>query len=38
MLRGKLVGTSVLNTSGLVGTAQKVRVRGTSTLLGNTKN
>lgn len=38
MLQGKLVGTSVLNTSGLVGTAQKVRVRGTSTLLGNTKN
>ena len=35
MLQGKLVGTSVLNTSGLVGTAQKVRVRGTSTLLGN---
>lgn len=35
MLQGKLPGTSVLNTSGLVGTAQKVRVRGTSTLLGN---
>ena len=35
MLQGKLSGTSVLNTSGLVGATQRVRVRGTSTLLGN---
>ena len=35
MLQGKLSGTSVLNTSGLVGATPKVRVRGTSTLLGN---
>lgn len=35
MLQGKLSGTSVLNTSGLVGSTQRVRVRGTSTLLGN---
>ena len=35
MLQGKLPGVVVMNTSGLVGTRQKVRVRGTSTLLGN---
>ncbi|MDE6452459.1 MAG: TonB-dependent receptor plug domain-containing protein, partial [Odoribacter sp.] len=35
MLQGKLPGTLVTNTSGLVGVRQKVRVRGTSTLLGN---
>ena len=35
MLQGKLAGTVVNNTSGLVGSRQKVRVRGTSTLLGN---
>lgn len=35
MLQGKLPGMLVLNTSGLVGQRQKVRVRGTSTLLGN---
>ena len=35
MLQGKLSGMLVMNTSGLVGTRQKVRVRGTSTLLGN---
>ena len=31
MLQGKLAGTVVNNTSGLVGSGQKVRVRGTST-------
>ena len=35
MLQGKLPGLLVMNTSGLVGKRQKVRVRGTSTLLGN---
>ena len=35
MLQGKLPGVLVMNTSGLVGVRQKVRVRGTSTLLGN---
>ena len=35
MLQGKLPGVVVMNTGGLVGTRQKVRVRGTSTLLGN---
>lgn len=35
MLQGKLPGMVVMNTSGLVGKRQKVRVRGTSTLLGN---
>ena len=35
MLQGKLPGMLVMNTSGLVGKRQKVRVRGTSTLLGN---
>lgn len=34
-LQGKLPGVVVTNTSGLVGTRQKVRVRGTSTLLGS---
>ncbi|MDR0544716.1 MAG: SusC/RagA family TonB-linked outer membrane protein [Odoribacteraceae bacterium] len=35
MLQGALPGMLVMNTDGLVGTRQKVRVRGTSTLLGN---
>ena len=35
MLQGRLPGTLVMNTDGMVGTRQKVRVRGTSTLLGN---
>ena len=35
MLQGKLPGMMVINTSGLTGTRQKVRVRGTSTLVGN---
>ena len=35
MLQGKLPGVVVMNTGGMVGTRQKVRVRGTSTLLGN---
>lgn len=35
MLQGKMPGTVVINTSGVVGTRQKVRVRGTSTLLGS---
>ena len=35
MLQGKLPGVVVMNTGGMVGTRQKVRVRGTATLLGN---
>lgn len=35
MLQGKLPGVMVMSTSGLTGTRQKVRVRGTSTLVGN---
>lgn len=35
MLQGKLPGVVVTNTDGLIGTRQKVRVRGTSTLLSN---
>lgn len=35
MLQGKIAGVDVTSTSGLVGTRQKIRVRGTSTLLGN---
>ena len=35
MLQGRLPGMMVINTSGLTGTRQKVRVRGTSTLVGN---
>lgn len=35
MLQGKLPGVMVMHTSGLTGTRQKVRVRGTSTILGN---
>ncbi|MDR1274137.1 MAG: SusC/RagA family TonB-linked outer membrane protein, partial [Odoribacteraceae bacterium] len=35
MLQGKLPGTVVMNNNGLVGTRQRVRVRGTSTLLSN---
>ncbi|MDR1415643.1 MAG: SusC/RagA family TonB-linked outer membrane protein [Odoribacteraceae bacterium] len=35
MLQGKLPGTVVMNTDGLVGARQRVRVRGTSTLLSN---
>lgn len=34
-LQGKLAGMMIQNTSGLVGTRQRVRVRGTSTLLGS---
>lgn len=34
-LQGKLTGVVVTNTSGLTGTRQTVRVRGTSTLAGN---
>lgn len=34
-LQGKLPGVVVTNQSGLIGTRQKTRVRGTSTLLGN---
>ncbi|WP_254778794.1 SusC/RagA family TonB-linked outer membrane protein [Pedobacter sp. ok626] len=33
-LQGKLAGVVVTNTSGLTGTRQRVRVRGTSTLVG----
>ena len=35
MLQGKVPGMVVINQSGLTGTRQKVRVRGTSTLTGN---
>lgn len=35
MLQGKIAGLVVTNSSGMVGTRQKVKVRGTSTLLGN---
>lgn len=35
MLQGRLPGVMIINTSGLTGTRQKVRVRGTSTLVGN---
>lgn len=35
MLQGKLTGVAITNTSGLVGTRQTVRVRGTSTLSGS---
>lgn len=35
MLQGKLPGVEVVNNSGMVGKRQTVRVRGTSTLLGN---
>ncbi|RZK68156.1 MAG: SusC/RagA family TonB-linked outer membrane protein [Pedobacter sp.] len=35
LLQGQLPGVSVSNSSGLVGSRPKVRVRGTSTLLGN---
>lgn len=35
MLQGKLPGVMIVNQSGLTGTRQKVRVRGTSTLIGN---
>lgn len=35
MLQGKMAGTVVTNQSGVVGQRQKVRVRGTSTLLGS---
>ena len=34
-LQGKIPGMTVINTSGLTGTRQRVRVRGTSTLLGS---
>ncbi len=35
MLQGMVPGMTVINTSGLVGAAPKVRIRGTSTLYGN---
>lgn len=35
MIQGKLPGTVVMNSNGQVGTRQRVRVRGTSTLLSN---
>ncbi|WP_442589170.1 SusC/RagA family TonB-linked outer membrane protein [Pedobacter sp. AW31-3R] len=35
MLQGKLTGVNITNTSGMVGTRQTVRVRGTSTLSGS---
>ena len=35
MLQGKIPGMLVTNTTGRVGAAPKIRVRGTSTLLGN---
>lgn len=35
MLQGKLAGLEVVNNSGVVGTRQTMRVRGTSTLLGS---
>lgn len=35
MLQGQIPGVMIMNTSGLTGTRQKVRVRGTSTLIGN---
>ncbi|MEQ2975084.1 SusC/RagA family TonB-linked outer membrane protein [Butyricimonas faecihominis] len=35
MLQGKVPGMMVINSSGLTGQRQKVRVRGTSTVLGN---
>lgn len=34
-LQGKMPGVEIVNNSGMVGTRQTVRVRGTSTLLGN---
>lgn len=34
-LQGKIPGMMVMNRSGLTGTRQRIRVRGTSTLLGN---
>ncbi|WP_065218961.1 MULTISPECIES: SusC/RagA family TonB-linked outer membrane protein [Butyricimonas] len=34
-LQGKIAGMVIQNTNGLIGTRQKVRVRGTSTLLGS---
>lgn len=35
LLQGQLAGVAVTNTSGMVGSKPKVRVRGTSTLLGS---
>lgn len=35
LLQGQLAGVAVANVSGVVGTSPRVRVRGTSTLLGN---
>lgn len=35
MLQGQIPGTSVVSTSGKLGASPKVRIRGTSTLLGN---
>jgi TonB-linked SusC/RagA family outer membrane protein len=35
MLQGKIAGMTVINQNGQTGTRQKIRVRGTSTLVGN---
>lgn len=35
LLQGQLAGVSVANPTGIIGSSPKVRVRGTSTLLGN---
>lgn len=35
LLQGQLAGVSVANQTGIIGSSPKVRVRGTSTLLGN---
>lgn len=35
MLQGRIAGMAIVNPSGMVGTRQKVRVRGTSSILGN---
>ena len=35
MLQGQVPGVSVVNTSGKLGASPKIRIRGTSTLLGN---
>lgn len=35
MLQGRVAGMVVTNTSSRVGTAPKIQIRGTSTLLGN---
>ncbi len=35
MLQGRVAGMMVMNTSSRVGTSPKIRIRGTSTILGN---